>query len=124
MFDFHEKRKLKQFLYSKVTLVVLAIVVLLLLNSVWNIFLKERVTNTTRKKLEREFVELQEREALLREEIERLSTPRGVEEEIRSKFEVAKEGEEIMVIVDPGREDNTNTDDSKKGFWSRLFNIF
>ena len=124
MIDFHEKRKLKQFLYSKVTLVVLAIVVLLLLNSVWNIFLKERVTNTTRKKLEREFVELQEREALLREEIERLSTPRGVEEEIRSKFEVAKEGEETMVIIDPGRGDSADTDDSKKSFWSRLFNIF
>jgi len=122
--DFHEKRKLKQFFYSKVTLVVLAIVVLLLLNSVWNIFLKERETNTTRKKLEREFVELQEREVLLREEIERLSTPRGVEEEIRSKFEVAKDGEEIMVIVDPGHKDSTDTDDSRRSFWSRLFNIF
>lgn len=124
MFDFHEKRKLKQFLYSKVTLAVLTIVVLLLLNSVWNIFLKERETSVIRKKLEREFLELKEREVLLREEIERLSTPRGIEEEIRSKFEVAKEGEETMVIVDPGREDNADTDDSKKSFWSRLFNIF
>lgn len=124
MFDFQEKRKLKQFLYSKVTLIILAIVVLLLLNSVWNVFLKERETNETRKKLEREFLELKERETLLREEIERLSAPRGVEEEIRSKFEVSKEGEDVMVIIDPRRKDNANTDDSKKGFWSRLLNVF
>lgn len=124
MFDFQEKRKLKQFLYSKITLVVLVVVVGLLLNSVWNIYTKERETRIVRKNLEREFLELQEREELLREEIERLKTPRGIEEEIRSKFEVSKDGEKVMVIVDPTKDKETQIYKRKNSFWSKFLNFF
>lgn len=124
MFDFQEKRKLKQFLYSKITLTVLAVVVVLLLNSVWNIYTTERETRLTRNNLEREFLELKEREELLRKEIERLKTTRGVEEEIRSKFEVSKDGESVMVIVDPTKDKKTQIYKRENSFWSKFLNFF
>ncbi len=124
MFDFHEKRKLRQLLYSKVTYIILFIIVLLLANSVWNIYFKHRDTRLERKKLEREIATLEVQEAQLRAEIERLSTPQGVEEEIRSKFEVSKDGESVMVIVNPEEDDTDTSSRSKGGFWSNFFGIF
>lgn len=124
MFDFYEKRKVKQLMYSKVSLVILAIVVILLLNSVWNIFRKEAETRINRAKLENSLEELKERESVLREEIERLSTERGIEEEVRSKFEVAREDEEVMVIVDPTPEKDADTQKTKESFLTKFFTFF
>ena len=124
MFDFYEKRRLRQILYSKLTYVILVIIVLLLFNSVWNLFFTERDTRLERKKLEKEFAVLEIQEAQLRSEIERLTTPEGVEEEIRSKFEVSKEGENVMVIIDS---EEKNTDillNEKRGFWAGFLSIF
>jgi len=124
MFDFYEKRKLRQLLYSKVTYVILAIIVLLLLNSVWNLYFTERDTRLQRKKLEKEFAALEKQEILLRAEIERLSTTQGVEEEIRSKFEVSKERENVMVIINPEEKNPDALPEGQKGFWTNIFRIF
>ena len=111
-------------MYSKITLAVLTVVVVLLLNSVWNIYTKERSTRLTRNNLEREFLALKEREELLRKEIERLKTTRGVEEEIRSKFEVSKDGENVMIIIDPTKDKGTQIYKRENSFWSKFLNFF
>ena len=102
----------------------MAIIALLLLNSVWNLYFTQNDTRLQRKKLEQELTVLKAQEAQLRTEIERLSNPQGVEEEIRSKFEVSKDGESVMVIINPEEENNEISKDGKKGFWSNLFRIF
>ena len=59
--------------------------------------------------------------------IDYLNSERGLEEEIRDKFNVAKEGEEVIVIVGPeiGKPDDTKKEGSLvKGLWSRILDVF
>ena len=100
MFDFYERRRFKQYLYSWPAIVVLGFACLWLALSVWGVYTQERQTRITKGERQAYLEELQVREAALNEEIARLRTDRGIEEEIRQKFEVAKEGEEVIVIVD------------------------
>ncbi|MFQ5661841.1 MAG: septum formation initiator family protein [Candidatus Paceibacteria bacterium] len=124
MFDFHEKRRFRRFLYSKVTLIILGLIVIWLLFVVFDMYKKERDTGIKSAEQKEILNELEEREAALQEEIDRLSTQKGIEAEIRSKFEVGKEGEEVIIIVDnPEEEDKKNTG-LKKSFWQKIFDWF
>ena len=55
---------------------------------------------------------------MLESEIGRLKTDYGTEEEIRSKFNVAKPGETVVMVINNSSSSNTNN--SKESFWSRL----
>lgn len=124
MLDFYEKRKFKKLLYSKPTLIILGVIVVWLSFVVWNMYKKERDTRLKRIEQNEILNRLKDREGSLHEEIERLSTERGIEEEIRSKFEVGKDGEKIIVIVDNPEEKNTTQNEEKKSFWQRIFSWF
>jgi cell division protein FtsB len=89
--------------------------------SVWGAYLKESDTNERWKSRESVLTELQGRESELQTEIDRLETAKGIEAEIRSKFEVAKEGEEVIVIVEPPKEDGEVITPEEKSFWERIF---
>ena len=85
--------------YSSVGLVVLAILILLMGRSTWRVYNrwdKSRQDNTSTKA--RHEAELA-RQAKLEEDLKRLSTERGLEEEIRRSFQVAKPGEGVLIIV-------------------------
>ena len=101
MFDFYERRRIKRWLYSWPFLIVLIVASGSLLNGVWGVYQQERQTRINRNQRLTHLEELKIREGALKEEIDRLNTGRGIEEEIRQKFEVAKEGERVIVIVDP-----------------------
>ena len=121
MFDFYEKRKVRNIMFSKPVLVLLGIVVLLFVYSVWGAYQKESETREKWKNREEVLIELEGREKELSTEIDRLETEKGTEAEIRSKFEVAKEGEEVIVIVEPPEEEVRDAPPPKKGFFKRIF---
>ncbi len=50
--------------------------------------------------LSRESKQIGEREDFLEGEISRLRTEQGVEEILRQKFNIKKDGEEVLVIID------------------------
>jgi len=125
MSNFHQKRKIRKFLYSPLTIVPLVVIVFLLGTSVWSVYTKERETRIKRDRQTAELEALEVRASALKTEIDRLGTERGREEEIRSKFEVAREGESVIVIVDPQKEVETEAEDvPREGFWGRIFNWF
>ena len=99
MFDFHEKRKIRNLVYSKVTIAVLLILIGLLSLSVFERFMTLRDISAKRANKEVELAALQEREADLSNKVEYLKKGRGVEEELRNRFDVAREGEQVVVIV-------------------------
>ena len=92
--------------------------------NVFSMYKKERDTRLRRIEQRGVLNELEGREESLREEIERLSTQRGIEEEVRSKFEVGREGEEVIIIVDNPEAENVGEKYTKKTFWQRIFNWF
>lgn len=65
-----------------------------------NVYKKEIETQENRNMAELEFAELEGRKTELQKEVIKLKTDRGVEEELRSQFEIGHEGESMLVIVD------------------------
>ena len=120
MFDFYERRKIRQWLYSWPSFVILLAVSVFLAHGVWGVYQQERITRINKNQRSAYLEELKGRKTALEEEMARLNTDRGVEEEIRQKFEVAKEGEKELVIVDPPDRSSGAGDQTKEGLWNRI----
>jgi cell division protein FtsB len=123
MLDLHEWRRLRRLLYSKGALVLLLFLLLMSVQGVWDIYVKERSVNRIVEEQEQELVELQRRQAALVLELNRLSTERGIEAELRQKYEVARPGEHVIVLVEPQRNDVPTTT-QKKNFFEWLQELF
>ena len=124
MFDFHEKRKMRSLLYSIPSLVLLGIIVFLLMYSVWGVFQKERETQTKKEVRSEVLNGFLERETELQTEIDRFNTKRGIEEEIISRVDVARPGEQVLILVDAPQKGDTNTFGKKPNLFQRFLNIF
>jgi len=91
----------------------------------------ERDMSSRRAVAEEELNELLDRKAGLEGKVEYLREERGIESEIRKHFDVAKEGEQVVVLLDDERNDKRNdktepatttvNEDKKSSLFSRLF---
>ena len=124
MLEFQEKIKIRKYLYSKVTLALLVIIILFLLNGVWKLYQKKDLTKDNLSKTASMLENLQAREKMLSSEIERLKTVNGTEAEVRDKYGLVKPGEEVIVVVDKDDSANSNNTTSTVGFWQRIVNWF
>ncbi len=117
MLDFHERRKLKALLYSKPAAAVLIGIAILLSSSVYERFTREREVALRRHELEAKLLDLKGQAAALEAEVERLRSDRGIEEELRDRFEIAKSGEQVIVIVggEQGTTASATAEVSKEG---------
>ncbi|MCA9363876.1 hypothetical protein KC727_01500 [Candidatus Kaiserbacteria bacterium] len=103
MFDFYEKRKLRNILYSKWVVALLVLFIVLLAISTFRRFSVEREMAEKRFQKEQELELLKQRAALLEEKVGHMQNERGVEEELRQRFDVAKEGEQVIILLDNGK---------------------
>jgi len=124
MFDFQQKRKIRKIIYSRLTIVILFILVLLLANSTYKIYQKEKLSLEDYNQTKKEYEDLKGRQAMLDSEIARLKTENGIEEEIRSKFSVAKPGETVVVVVDSSSSSSTDNNGASLSWWQRFINWF
>jgi cell division protein FtsB len=99
MFDFHEKRKIRSLLYSKISVGALLLVALAIGYSALERFSVERDMADRRLNQQLELQELEMRAASLSAKVEELQNERGVEAEIRGRFDVAREGEQVVIIL-------------------------
>ena len=105
MFDFHEKRKIRSILYSKIVVGLLFMGAALLSVSVYN---RYTVAEDMKAKLDARYTELEQlksRAAVLESKVQYLEDERGIEEELRNRFDVAKEGEQVIILVDEKNKD-------------------
>ncbi len=104
MLDIQQKRKFRNVIYHRITLVVLFVLVVLALHSTWKVYLKKRESLMMKEASITRLTELNVRSEELESKIKKLGTTSGIEEEIRSKFSVAKSDENMVIIV---REDGS-----------------
>jgi len=122
MREFQEKRKFKKIVYSVWLQIFLGIVLLALIFSTVKVYKKSRLSADKSKEIKEELASLEKRNAELAAEAARLESESGREGEIRKRFDVAKPGEKIIVIVDKIGEDvNINGAENKGGFFSRFW---
>jgi cell division protein FtsB len=125
MFTFYERRKLRRVLYSKPAVVVLLLIAVFLGNAAYNAWDKASIAKNKRMEVAAELGVLQAREAMLRERIAYLETDKGKEEELRKQFDVGKDGEYAIVVVE--KEANVPLDanrDTEKSFFERILDWF
>lgn len=111
MFDFHEKRKIRSILYSKPVIGVLFALSILLSFSVYN---RYSIAEEMQHKLDAKRSELEAltvRAESLDSKVKYLEDERGIEEELRNRFDVAKEGEQVVILLDD-RKVKTDTEKS------------
>ncbi len=123
MLDFQQKRKVRSLMYNRITIGILSVIILLVLHSTWVVY-RKKVESERMKQASLNNVEsLRLRDQELQEKIDRLSTKQGIEEEVRAKFSVAKDEENIVIIV---QDEIASTGEKikKQGFWDKIKGIF
>jgi cell division protein FtsB len=120
--DFYQKRKLKVFLGSRyIQLGVLGVTALVAM-SAFDRYQTAVEMADRRAAAEQEAAALEARRASLEEQVDYLSNERGIEAEMRRQFDVAKDGEKVVVIVEseeeePANEINDTTSSTTKQRW-------
>ena len=101
MLDIRQKARWRRAMYAKPTIIFLFLLLGFILSGTWNMYQKSRLARENVLRANESVANLRGREGTLTKDILRLSTPRGIEEELRSRYMVAKEGEGVIVISDP-----------------------
>jgi len=104
MLTLREKQFIKTYVFGRVGTMVLLVLVIFMAHSTWRIYQKAQYAKEARDNARARLEALREREAVLAVEIERLESPRGLEEDLRQKFDVGRENEHVIVFIDAPHE--------------------
>ena len=124
MKNFQKNKEIKDFLQSKVFLIFLTITLFIFIWNIIGVIGKLRETSKNKKIAEDKITELTKEKERLNSDIQKLSTQKGVEESIRDKFGLAKQGEGVIIIVDDKNSSTNNTEVKSNGFFSFFKNLF
>ncbi|MCI5108877.1 MAG: septum formation initiator family protein [Candidatus Pacebacteria bacterium] len=118
-----EQRRIKKRMYSWWMVIILAAIAYIFLVNTYDVYIKYKESKSNILGLEEKYEESLKRQGELEDNISWLSSDRGVEEEIREKFNVVKDGEEVVVIV--GNNGVTEIEDvEESGFFTDIWESF
>lgn len=120
MKDFKRKQQFRRRLYSKPVILLLIILLFFILKGVWSVRQKAVFSQEKHEQAEMIHAELMEKEEQAREQLEYIQSPLGHEEELRRKFNVSKEGEQVIVIVEPDEPEEEIEVPQETSFWQKL----
>ena len=122
MIGFQEKKKIRSVIYSKLFLLVLLLILIWLIFSIFVIYKKYRVSREGADRTAAEVYDLKNRETDLQTKIDNLEKATGVENEIRNKYLMSKEGEKVIVLVEDQEATATATSGEMdtKSWWQKL----
>ena len=124
MREFQEKRYWRRVVYSWPILILLIILAVLLVGPTVRLYRKNRLAVNEHRLLLEEGERLRERRAQLAAEVEKLNTARGLEEEIREKFNVVKPGERVINLVLPPATTSLAIAPTVKPWWAVILDWF
>ena len=100
MRNLQERKRIRQILYSPVLSFALLIILAMVLNGVYGVYKKDQIASSNRIDADKKLASLKDRRDRLGGEIAKLNTDRGIEEELRNKFQITKKGEGVLILVD------------------------
>ena len=119
-----KKKNQYSFWHSPMILCVLFCILVIFSFNVIKLIEKERET-TRNKVIElNKIEELKVREASLSADMGKLETDSGIEDTIRSKFQVVKPGEKVVAIVEEEEKKSTLEEKNNHGFWTWVKGMF
>jgi cell division protein FtsB len=124
MRNFQKKGRLKYLMQSKLFLIFFGIVILAFIYSIFNFVGKTEEASRNRKIAENKIIELEKSKEKFNSDINKLKTEKGIEENIREKFGLAKEGENMILVVDDKNSAEMTQEKDTGGFFFWLKNLF
>ena len=109
--------------YNRITLVLLILAVGFMGVTALQLLTKERQAEIRKQNAVRELESIQVRKKVLTQELSALATERGREALVRGIQDVAREGEEIYIVLD-APVIATTTLEEKETFWEWVVGIF
>ena len=100
MREFQQKRKMRNMIYSPLSLFALLLLLAFFGKATWNVYQKYSSSMEKKDRTAAEYQAMQDRHNALVASVARLKTDEGVEQEIREKYRMAKDGEQLLIIVD------------------------
>jgi cell division protein FtsB len=122
MREFEKKRRIKKFIYSKFSILVLVVLLFLLARGTIGVYQKSRTTHARENTSAVNLAKLEERKEKLKKSISILDSRVGIEEQLRTRYSFSKEGEKVIVIID--EENNTPEVPEKKGIVDKTVSWF
>lgn len=119
MREYQQKHMIRTLVYSRVTLVVLFLLIVLLLRSIMELNSKRIDVAKLRNDSLEEREELQKKVDKAQKETDFISTQRGLEAYIRTTYPVVKNGEGVIVIYDDDKVP-VSTVRNKMTFWEHV----
>lgn len=115
MRELESKHKTRKIFYSTPMLILILFILVIFARGAWRALEKERESSSMVTELEAKASQLEARKADLEMKITRLNTEEGIDEELKSKYNVSTEGEQFAVLVEP--KENQDIDDVSPSVW-------
>ena len=96
-----QKRDPVRLFGKRAAIIGVSVGVIILAVAVWDVYKKKRESGSLRSQAESELADLQLRQAQLQKYIAELKTDRGMESALREQYKLAKNGEGLVIIIDP-----------------------
>ena len=96
------RRKIREWLSSRLAVGVLVVLFLLLVSPVWSMYRNYTESRELRSEAEREMEEITAQSERIEDEIRYLQSELGREDELRQRFTAGREGERVAIIFDDG----------------------
>ncbi len=120
-----KKKDIYKFWHSPLALGALFCILVVFLYNIIGLYEKERETAKKKELILSQIETLRNREQNLSTDINKLKTEEGVEETIRDKYQVVKEGERMVVIVDEENKEKVEASTlSDHSFWGWIKKTF
>ncbi len=124
-YDIKKRNKFGKIAYSWPVLILLTGLIILAGKNVFEVYKNEQTSHRNKEKSEEVFASLENRNNLIVVEIETLKTEKGIEAEIRNKFRVVKEGEQLAIIINSDKDKKKVIGDiEKEKIWTKILKFF
>jgi hypothetical protein len=120
MAEFEERKKFWHIFYSPLVFIILLVIFLFMVRAMWQVRNHEKISAQNRERIENELAAINLRAMALKAQVDVLETPKGVDDEIRSKFNVTKMGEGVAVIVSGNEATSVATTSAKESWWQKF----
>ncbi len=120
MLDFQQKWKVKIWMYSVWVRWVLVGVVLYSIFSVYTVYQKKLESERGVRDVQNKLRELDAKHTVLIGDIDNLQTEEGLEAEIRNKYSVAKEQENVVVLVENETGSSSSQKEPSQSMWQKI----
>lgn len=100
MREYQHKHMIRTLVYSRVTIVVLFLLIILLLRSIMELNNKRLESSQLRNDTNTERQKLIDKVGVAQQQSDEIGTPRGFESYVRTTYPVVKEGEGVIVVYD------------------------